>query len=269
MSRELIVFLGALLTCYAFAPSNVSPNAMQPSLSNVAITPGAFVEQRRGDLTATNKNREDYRPPAGFAARKFDFSGTDRTWYGFGPNAGSVSRPTIVLLHGSNRDGRSMLDMWQGVARSENLVLIAPDSTDPSYWDMAHDGEDFLKKLLAEAAQVHAVDMNSVYIFGHSAGANFALYIANSGVGPWRAIGAHAGVLNARKPTASSTPSPVFIYVGDRDHIFELNATRAAARSLATFGHRVSFTVIPNHTHWFYEIGPSIARDAWSAMKSF
>jgi poly(3-hydroxybutyrate) depolymerase len=268
MSRELVFVIGVLLTCYALAPGDGSPFAM-PSLSNAAVTPGEFVEKQRADLTPARASRDTYEPPSGFAARKFEFGGADRTWYGFGPRAGSGSRPTIILLHGSSRDGRSMLDMWHGVARTQNLVLIAPNSSGPAGWNISQDGEDFLKALLNEAAKIHAVDLTRVYFFGHSAGANFALTLAHNGTGPGRAFAAHAGVLNARNPAASSAPAPVFMYVGDQDHIFELNATRAGAKSLATYGHRVQFTVIPNHTHWFYEIGPSIARDAWSAMKSY
>lgn len=269
MSRALVM-VGSACLALLFWSDGGQPDALQPAAAvPPAHAPGGFSEKQRGDLTPSKASWSNYQPPAGFAPSQFTFNGQDRTWYGLGPTPSSAKRPTIILLHGSGRDGRSLLDMWQDVARSHNLVLIAPNALNSNSWHPSRDGEDFLNKLLDEAAEVHAVDKSSVYIFGHSAGANYALFLANRGKRPWRAIGAHAGSYIASKPATSNNPTPLFIYVGDQDHIFKLQPTRAAAKSLSAVGHQVSFTVIPSHTHWFYEIGPAVARDAWAEMKEY
>ena len=33
---------------------------------------------------------------------------------------------------------------------------------------------------------------------------------------------------------------------------------------MALAGHPVQLVLIPGHTHWFYEIGPQNAEDAWA-----
>jgi pimeloyl-ACP methyl ester carboxylesterase len=91
------------------------------------------------------------------------------------------------LLHGAERDGRSMLDMWQHLGRDMRIVLIAPNALGKG-WSPDTEGDAFLKQVLDEAAKIYAFDPARVYLFGHSAGANHALRLANRTKGPWRAV---------------------------------------------------------------------------------
>ena len=38
------------------------------------------------------------------------------------------SRTLLVLLHGSGRDGRSLLDQWQSLAKKEGIILLGLES---------------------------------------------------------------------------------------------------------------------------------------------
>jgi poly(3-hydroxybutyrate) depolymerase len=274
MSREAysaamaLAFAGALSAAHLAAPAPETAMALLAE-AEPSFEKGQFSEEVRADLTPAAPGSSDYQPPD-FASAKhqLDVGGVTRTWYGMSPSAGTEPRPAIVLLHGSQRDGRSMLDMWQATGSAEEIVLIAPDAYRPGAWSPRDDGPDFLAAVVAEASAVHAIDPDRIYLFGHSAGANFALYLAQKAPGPWRAAAAHAGAYDTGGGAASGNPIPVFIYVGNQDHIFRVDRTRAAARSLAASGHNVEFAVIPDHTHWYYEIGPSLARDAWEKLKA-
>lgn len=125
-----------------------------------------------------------YTPPEGvFVRHAFSFGGKPRIWHGLAPRVGGVPPIAVVmLLHGSGRDGRAMLDMWQGVAREAGVLLIAPDALDASGWNPRTDGEAFLAQVMADAGVGAEVP---VYLFGHSAGAEFALYLAEQALGPW------------------------------------------------------------------------------------
>ena len=55
----------------------------------------------------------DYVPEPDQGVRHVTEAGT--VWWGWGP-AGSEPRPLVVLFHGSNRTGESMVDLWREVA---------------------------------------------------------------------------------------------------------------------------------------------------------
>jgi hypothetical protein len=40
----------------------------------------------------------------------------------------------LVLLHGSGHDGRLLIDPWRPLVSKERIVLVAPNSVDPSLW---------------------------------------------------------------------------------------------------------------------------------------
>jgi poly(3-hydroxybutyrate) depolymerase len=187
-----------------------------------------------------------------------------RVWHAVAPPPGDALPPTVVLLHGSNRDGRAMLDMWEEVAAREGLLLIAPDSADPRGWTMATDGPAFLGDVLDAAHAAHPFDRSRVYLYGHSAGAIFALRLAAGGPGPWRAVAVHAGDVDPRLVRPHADAAPLRIQVGDRDALFPLDEVRASARALALAGHAVTLVVVPGHDHWLYAAGPRLAADAWA-----
>ena len=57
----------------------------------------------------------------------------------FVPDTGADNSaiPAVVLLHGSNGDGRSMVREWSDLARRIGIVLVAPDASDRAEWGAA------------------------------------------------------------------------------------------------------------------------------------
>src|SRR5690242_15129319 len=102
--------------------------------------------------------------------------GTARTYYTFVPEKITAPAPLLLLLHGSGRDGISQINEWKDLAEKEGIILVAPDSANAREWSMNTDGPEFLHEVVEAVRAKHSVDGTRLYIFGHSAGAVFALY---------------------------------------------------------------------------------------------
>lgn len=235
------------------------------------VTPGPMVEVARPDLASPAEQvGAVYAPPANrFVPRSFTFAGKARRFYVLAPGAltaGQALPPLVLLLHGSGRDGRAMLDMWQAIA-GQGAVLLAPDALDPRGWSAAEDGPDFMAALLTEAARIAPFDRQRVYLYGHSAGANMALRLGQCTGFAVRAVAVHAGALPPCAGFGRPIPHPYLIQIGDRDATFPLEAVRASAQKIAASGSPVTLEVIPGHSHWFYAAGPALAADAWAFFR--
>jgi poly(3-hydroxybutyrate) depolymerase len=58
--------------------------------------------------------------------------GTTGTYYLFVPEkAAGGPAPLLLLLHGSGHNGKSLIDPWLPLAKSEGIILVAPDASDP------------------------------------------------------------------------------------------------------------------------------------------
>lgn len=233
------------------------------------VAPGALVEVSAPDLTPRLPGSPSYTPPEDrFVAHQLVVSGEARRWWSLPGRAGSERPAALVLLHGSGRDGRAMLDMWQGLAGEDVPLLIAPDALDPAGWAWDTDGPAFLEAVLAEAQRVHGFDPARVYLFGHSAGGGHAMRLANGGEGPWRAAAAHAGASRAWSFGPRADAVPLRLYAGDEDTTVPLAEVQASAEALVEAGHNVELVTIPGHGHWYYVIGPRLARDAWGFLSA-
>src|SRR5205814_7477551 len=103
--------------------------------------------------------------------------GKPRTYYLFVPANGSGAKALILLLHGSGRNGMSLIDPWKGLAEKERIILVAPDSLNTQEWSFPMDGPDFLHEVVEAVKVKYPVDSKRIYLFGHSAGAIFSLYM--------------------------------------------------------------------------------------------
>jgi predicted esterase len=202
-----------------------------------------------------------------------NIQGKKRTYYLFVP--GSIKSgtpvPLIVLLHGSRRNGFSLVEKWKDIAAREGFIIVGPDSSNSEGWSTPADGPDFLRDLVEKLIANYPINPRRVYLFGHSAGAVFAMnmammeseYFAATAVhaGSWRYKSEHAVMDYAkRKP-------PLAIFIGDRDNFFPLSSVRATEAALKDRGFPIELTVIKGHTHWYYDRAPEINRDAWDFLK--
>jgi poly(3-hydroxybutyrate) depolymerase len=194
-----------------------------------------------------------------------------RTYYLFVPESGDTQRkqPLLLLLHGSNRNGQSLIDKWKDLADKEKIIIAAPDSTNPTNWSVGKDGPDFLRDLVEALKAKYPIDERRVYLFGHSAGAGFAIYMSLFESEYFAAMAIHAGALPPEDywvVARATRKIPMAIWVGDRDPFFPLKLVRGTRDVLVSKGFSVELTEMPNHNHWYYDLAPKINRNAWDFL---
>ena len=198
--------------------------------------------------------------------------GKTRAYYLYVPSTlkpGSQA-PLIVTLHGSNRTGVTLVEKWKDLAKKEGIILAGPDATDLRGWGSPQDGPDFLQDLVEELKGKFPVDPKRVYLFGHSAGAIFALEMSLMESQYFAASAIHAGAL--QKDGLELIPMakrkiPISIQVGDSDQYFPLKAVRETKEALKVAGFTVELTEIPNHDHWYYDQASKFNQTAWEFLK--
>ena len=195
-----------------------------------------------------------------------------RVYYLFVPDqlSSETRVPLIVLLHGSNRTGDSLVEKWKDLADKEKLVLAAPDSKNPAVWSFGPDGPDFLRDVVEHVKSRYPIDSRRVYLFGHSGGAIFALLTSLMESEYFAAVAVHAGAL--RKQDAgyfedAKRKIPVGLFVGNRDPLFPLEVVRSTRDMFSSREFPVKLVEIPNHDHWYYDKGPKINVEVWSFLK--
>jgi poly(3-hydroxybutyrate) depolymerase len=202
----------------------------------------------------------------------FDSGGRTRTYYLLVPESAkkTPAPPMIVLLHGSGRDGRSLLEKWEPLAKKEGIVLVGPDALTPAGWRIPEDGPDFLHDLIEMLAYQLDVDKRRVYLFGHSAGAGHALVMALLESEYFAAVTVHAGALpDSALPLIerATRKTPIAIWVGTNDAFFPLKVVRATRDALKAQGFAPELTEIGGHTHWYYDRAGDINKKVWAFLQ--
>jgi predicted esterase len=197
--------------------------------------------------------------------------GRKRTYFLFAPASMKPQAPLVVLLHGSGRDGLSLVEKWKDLAAREGFLLAGPNAHDSSAWRIPDDGPEFIRDLVEALKAKYSLDARRVYLFGHSAGAVFALHLALRESEYFAAAAVHAGAWREQKEFGSleqaTRKTSVAIIVGDRDPFFPLDAVRATEAALKEHGHEIEVTVMRGHDHWYYDLAPDINRGAWDFLK--
>jgi len=198
--------------------------------------------------------------------------GRTRAYYLYVPSTlkpGSPA-PLIVMLHGSNRTGVTLVEKWKDLAKKEGIVLAGPDATDLRGWGSPQDGPDFLRDLVEELKGKYSIDAKRVYLFGHSAGAVFALEMSLMESQYFAATAIHAGDLPkdcANLIQMAKRKIPMSIQVGDSDEYFPVKVVRETKEALKAAGFPVELTEIPNHDHWYYDQAAKFNQTAWEFLK--
>ena len=202
----------------------------------------------------------------------FGAGGRNRTYYLFVPDQATVDTPAplLLLLHGSGRDGRSLLDPWLPFAKDFGILLLAPEANNRQVWSMRDDGPDFLYSLIEMIRVRYPVDPRRLYIFGHSAGALHGLTMAVLESEYFAAAAVHAGTIPDQVlPFIGQAPrkTPISIWVGTNDPLFPVHAVRATQLTLNRQGFAVDVIEIPSHTHDYYNRASDINRQAWQFLQ--
>jgi poly(3-hydroxybutyrate) depolymerase len=181
--------------------------------------------------------------------------------------------PMLVLLHGSGRNGSTLVEPWKDLAGKEGIVLVGPDAQDSQAWNVPADGPAAICALVLELQKTLPVNPRRVYLSGHSAGAVFTLYMSVLESGFFAAGALHAGAWRAqddfRGIAQAERKIPLAIWVGDRDQFFPVAGVTATAEAFRKNGHPVEFEIIKNHDHNYYIISGTVNAAVWAFLKGW
>ena len=202
----------------------------------------------------------------------FGSGGRTRTYYLLVPEAAKKvdSPPLVVLLHGSGRDGKSLVEKWEPLAKKEGVVIVGPDALSSDAWRVPEDGPEFLYDLIEMLAIQLDIDRRRVYLFGHSAGAGHALAMALLESEYLAGVAIHAGALNQSAfplLERATRKTPIGIWIGTNDAFFPLKVVRATRDALKAQGFDPQMNEMNGHTHWYYDRAPDINKQAWAFLR--
>lgn len=257
-----VAFLAALTV--AATPLLTADDSDHWTVPIPVVSQGTFTETERADLARPTRSVQYTAPDVpGAQTHRITTGLLPQSWVSYAPGDASEPRAMVFLFPGAGRPAMSMIDMWQETAREENLVLIAIDGL-PS-GDAAENPDTRLILGVLNAAQDrYDIDPNHIYLFGHSAGSILAQVVINRVEGPWRAAAGHGGYVVPAWIHRIEDAAPTRHYLGSSDRLFSPADARAYGQQATVAGHDHDLIIIPGHTHWFYEIGPAIAEDAWA-----
>ena len=201
-------------------------------------------------------------------------NGKTRAYYLYVPSTikPATPAPLIVMLHGSNRTGVTLVEKWKDLAKKEGIIIAGPDASNLAGWNAPRDGPDFLHDLIEELKSKYPINPRRVYLFGHSAGAVFALHMSLMESQYFAATAIHAGALRDEDMSEidlAKRKIPISIQVGDSDESFPLKTVRATRDALKTAGIPVDLIEIPNHDHWYYDKAAKFNQTAWDFLKQY
>ena len=202
------------------------------------------------------------------------FNGKTRAYYLYVPSTlkSGTQAPLILMLHGSGRTGTSLVEKWKDYAKKEGIIIAGPDSNNTRGWASPVDGPDYLHALVEELKAKYPVNPRRVYLFGHSAGACYALHMSLMESQYYAATAIHAGALTDEEMDMiklAKRKIPISIQVGDSDQFFPLKPVRATRDALKAAGIPVDLIEIPNHDHWYYDSASKFNQTAWEFLKKY
>jgi predicted esterase len=209
--------------------------------------------------------------PPKITKETIEFGGKKRAYYLYVPENLPSKPPLILTLHGSNRDGSSLVEKWKDIADKEGFILAGPNSLNSSRWSSTDDSEDFLREIVEQLKDKYSIDPKRVFLFGHSAGAVYALNLSMSQSEYFAATAVHAGSWRSSEELnivrLAKRKIPVAIFVGDVDQYFPLDSVKKTEELLKSNQFPVQVTIMKGHDHWYYDLAPDINRKAWAFLK--
>jgi polyhydroxybutyrate depolymerase len=196
-----------------------------------------------------------------------------RTYYMFVPESlGAEPAPLVITLHGSGRDGKPLVDLFRDIAAKERFIVVGPDATDRRGWQVPADGPAFLYFLIEAVKAKHAIDGRRVYLFGHSAGAGFALIMGLMESEYFAGVAVHSGALQheGREQLLSAARKlPIAMFHGTSDRTIPIAVGREGRDALLGAAFPVEFHDLAGYEHnTLYTRGDTVVRPAWEFLKT-
>jgi poly(3-hydroxybutyrate) depolymerase len=174
--------------------------------------------------------------PEGVQERTTEFHQRTRTYLLFvPPSDGTQPMPVVMLHHGTGGTGLELITAWLTLARSEQVILIAPRGESRLGWLVPDDGPELQVQLIDELRRTLPIDPRRVYLFGYSNGGDFVFYAAIQQSEYFAAAAIHSAALRPRQfPMLDLAPRkiPLWYSAGTEDPIFTIQEARATVDAL-------------------------------------
>ena len=93
-------------------PLTTALPACKPQVSKAPLPEGIYTE--KSVRLPTPKRNRGYKAPQGrFPVKTLTYDGNKRQYHAYKPNKQKPPQSVLLLLHGSNRSGASLVDKWQ------------------------------------------------------------------------------------------------------------------------------------------------------------
>jgi poly(3-hydroxybutyrate) depolymerase len=199
---------------------------------------------------------------------KISFKGKERGYLLLVPPEIAPERklPLLVTFHGSGRNAEEYVLAWKDLAEKERIVIVGPSSNDSIHWSSPEDGPLFLHDIVDQVAAKVPIDGRRVYLFGHSAGAVFAIQMAALESQYFAAAGAYAGSIDPNYFGLfdyATRKIPYLIVIGTKDVIFPIDEVRATRDALKSRSFPVEYFEMPGQTHNYLRSAKEINGRAW------
>jgi poly(3-hydroxybutyrate) depolymerase len=182
------------------------------------------------------------------------------------PEKAVAPAPLLLLLHGSGDDGMSRIEQWQDLAEQEGVVLAAPDLLN------SRNSAELLHEIVEAVRGKYPIDGKRIYLFGHSAGAVFALEMGVMESQYFAAAGVHAGAM-----TESYYPSlddlaqrklRLAIWVGTEDPYVSRTMVRNTQSALKENGGDAQIFEMKGDHHDYYAVARDLNPKVWSFLSA-
>lgn len=201
------------------------------------------------------------------------FKGKQREYYYYLPKICNEQTPVIIALHGSARDGYSMIDTWAKLARDRSVIIVAPTGFNNN-WSYGKEDYEFIQYCLKEVLSSQGFSLKKPCLFGHSSGGVFALLLAANYPNSFQNVAVHAAALPEKlkfsaKGKDKYKNSRVGIFLGDHDDVFSIYQAENTLKRLERTGLRVKLFIFGDHNHWYYADANKINEYIWDFFTGY
>ena len=175
----------------------------------------------------------------------------------YGYEKSTEAWPLILYLHGGSLRGEDInlmrrLGLAEKVEKDPNFpfIVISPQCHKGEIWTDV----DALGAVLDEVSRTYRVDLNRVYVTGHSMGGRGALYAAYRMPERFAAVVSLGPVGPITDWAAKLSKLPVWIFHGPKDQFTPLKEVEELVHAVAAAGGPAQLTVLPGRDHYILDV---------------
>jgi poly(3-hydroxybutyrate) depolymerase len=220
-------------------------------------------------MTSLKAGKDPYVGKTGDFKRHYEFDEADEImpYRLYVPTRYSADRayPLIVMLHGNGGTENTFMDgnsnQLQRLAEERGYIVVVPLGyrVDGGYGynNGSRAAEETRKLQLSEKDVINVldlikknykIDMNRIYLAGHSMGGSGTWYMGQKYSPIWAALGSFAGAATP-ETIPPIKPTPQFIVHGDADATVSVERSRAMVAALKRLGVEHQYIEVPGGTH--------------------